>query len=356
MPFYNRYDLVKEAVLSIVSSGFDGIEIILIDDASDADGLEALLNFIRRYGNIVYIRLERNSGPGAARNKGLDAVRGEWVFFMDSDDIVYGHILPKLTDFLAKERDADIVAMGLTTFKWPNGRKETRRFGDGSAKGIDDAFRRQTLCSGNVWNYWYNKNLLIKNNISFPCLYTNEDNCFTISAYCYAEKISYFEGCFYEYRYYNPLSLNSQIEEFDYTNERIVSGMTEYFNTLLGLLKSNITAEKINFIESLIYKYILHSQLKPEQYMNNEIVMRSLSKLRGIMANYSNNFSRKIYITPCFQGAFNATALINRWGGQIAGFIDNNPASPRALSLKKASALNVCRIDEIDGGGGDCGI
>ncbi|MDR2803050.1 MAG: glycosyltransferase, partial [Treponema sp.] len=108
IPFYKRYNLVKEALESVLSSGFDDIEIILVDDAScsedspceEKSALNDLLEFIESRQNILYVRQEENRGPGAARNRGILLAKGEWLFFMDSDDIIYSDALPELALFL----------------------------------------------------------------------------------------------------------------------------------------------------------------------------------------------------------------------------------------------------------------
>jgi CRISPR system Cascade subunit CasB len=82
-PFYERQDKLKEALESVLSSGFSDMEIILIDDASPLSswrGHEELLEFIKTNKNIVYIREKENQGPGAARNRGMAAAKGDWLF------------------------------------------------------------------------------------------------------------------------------------------------------------------------------------------------------------------------------------------------------------------------------------
>jgi GT2 family glycosyltransferase len=63
--FYNRPVLLKEAVQSILYSPFRDVEIILVDEASNTDGLSDLLEFIKQFKNIKYLRQERNLGPGS---------------------------------------------------------------------------------------------------------------------------------------------------------------------------------------------------------------------------------------------------------------------------------------------------
>ena len=81
IPTYNRATRITKALNSIPER--DDIEIIVVDDCSTDSTLEVLNNFDR---DLIILRTEKNSGPGAARNKGLDVAKGDYVIFLDSDD------------------------------------------------------------------------------------------------------------------------------------------------------------------------------------------------------------------------------------------------------------------------------
>jgi glycosyltransferase involved in cell wall biosynthesis len=90
IPVYNRFDLLKHAVNSVLAQTLPVIEVILVDDGS-VDETPALLP---RYiaGNeawrdrVVYLHQE-NQGPNVARNNGIARARGEWLAFLDNDDL-----------------------------------------------------------------------------------------------------------------------------------------------------------------------------------------------------------------------------------------------------------------------------
>jgi hypothetical protein len=79
-------------------------------------------------------------------------------------------------------------------------------------------------------------------------------------------------------------------------------------------------------------------------------VKECLDRFHDTAAKFSENWSQKIYIAPCFLGALNVMRLIKNWTGNVAGFVDNAPSSPRAAALSEAAKLNVYKIDAIDGG------
>ncbi len=94
IPTYNRKNLLPRAIDSVLSQTVPDFEIVVVDDAS-TDGTEAMLK--ERYTDpcIRYDRLPENRGVHAARNRGLDLARGEYVVFLDSDDELYPHALER---------------------------------------------------------------------------------------------------------------------------------------------------------------------------------------------------------------------------------------------------------------------
>lgn len=91
MPLYNKKPYVRRAVDSVLNQRFEDFELIIIDDGStDGSVAEVPLNEPR----IKLIR-QKNAGPSAARNRGLDAANGRFVTFIDADDYYYVNKLEK---------------------------------------------------------------------------------------------------------------------------------------------------------------------------------------------------------------------------------------------------------------------
>jgi glycosyltransferase involved in cell wall biosynthesis len=368
MPFYNRFDFLKKAVCSIADSNFKNIEIILIDDGSNEGGKDELLEFMNNTPNIIYIRQEENTGPGAVRNRGLKRARGEWVFFIDSDDIIYGEKLPELADFLEKKQDCDVIVLSKAKYKFPDGRLESRFYADGAFDKTDEAYNidkifdkvtntfRKNSFGGTLWNFCYRRSFLEENKICFPETFASDDETFSTTALFYAKKAAVFHDYFYEYCLYTPMSINSQVEQFDCKSEKIYKGRSAYFNRLLELRESNLPADNARHIENFIYENILCTLYEPECYKGNAVVERCFDGFHDAVRRFSKNWTRKLYIAPCFMGAVNAAALLKNWGASAAGFVDKSPDSPRAAACKKETGLGVYTINELLNGGTDGGI
>ena len=83
IPTYNRARLVCEAIDSVLMQNIADIQIIVIDDGSTDDTKSALA----RYGPLIQYAFQENRGPAAAKNAGIRLAAGEFVSFLDSDDI-----------------------------------------------------------------------------------------------------------------------------------------------------------------------------------------------------------------------------------------------------------------------------
>ncbi len=86
IPVFNRAEMLKRAVESVLAQTYRPIEIIIIDDGSTDDTPRAIAELTLAHPDIVRGFTQRNSGPGRARQFGIEHSRGEFVQFLDSDD------------------------------------------------------------------------------------------------------------------------------------------------------------------------------------------------------------------------------------------------------------------------------
>ncbi len=87
IPVYNRPALVREAIESVLAQTYRPIEIIVVDDGSTDETAESVRQMMAEHDEVHLLQQE-NAGPGPARQKGLDAARGEFIQFLDSDDLL----------------------------------------------------------------------------------------------------------------------------------------------------------------------------------------------------------------------------------------------------------------------------
>jgi Glycosyl transferase family 2 len=91
LPTHNRADLVQRAVLSVIAQSYSNWELLVVDDASDDDTPKVLSNFTD--SRIRVLRREQQGGASASRNTGLAAARGEFVVYLDDDNMMHPHWL-----------------------------------------------------------------------------------------------------------------------------------------------------------------------------------------------------------------------------------------------------------------------
>ena len=106
IPTFNTGKYVKEAVDSAVNQTYKNKEIIVVDDGS-TDNTREILDFYVRQEKIKYIYQE-NKGLAGARNTGIKAAKGEFIAFLDSDDIFLPDKIEKQAEFLENHLDCDI--------------------------------------------------------------------------------------------------------------------------------------------------------------------------------------------------------------------------------------------------------
>jgi len=97
IPTYNRKDLLLQAIASVTQQGYPDLEILVCDDGSTDGSREALQPLLAADARIRWIEGEHSGLPGTARNRGIRAARGEWIAFLDSDDLwLPGKLLAQL--------------------------------------------------------------------------------------------------------------------------------------------------------------------------------------------------------------------------------------------------------------------
>jgi len=94
IPTYNRAHLIAETIQSVLAQTFRDFEVIVVDDGSTDNTSDIVSPFPVRYFQ------QENKGPSAARNKGIELARGDYVAFVDSDDILLDKALQKSVEVL----------------------------------------------------------------------------------------------------------------------------------------------------------------------------------------------------------------------------------------------------------------
>ena len=130
MPLYNKVPYVRKAVESVVGQTFVDWELIIVDDCSTDGSADVVAQITDP--RIRLVRLERNGGVGAARNKGVSLSNAPYLCFLDADDWWDPTFLEEMAGLIERHPDAGIYGTGYYIVK--NGKKRIAPI------GIDDSF------------------------------------------------------------------------------------------------------------------------------------------------------------------------------------------------------------------------
>lgn len=86
-PVYNAERFIQQTLESMIAQTYERIEFILVDDCSSDSSAQIIKSYEKKHTNIIYHLQEKNMGAGVARNKALEIAKGQYVAFLDSDDL-----------------------------------------------------------------------------------------------------------------------------------------------------------------------------------------------------------------------------------------------------------------------------
>jgi len=113
IPIYNVEPYIKQCIQSVANQTMtEGVECVLIDDCGTDKSIQIAEDFIDNYqGNISFrmIHHEQNGGLSAARNTGIRAARGEYIYFFDSDDTIIPECLADFTKIIKEYPNIDLI-------------------------------------------------------------------------------------------------------------------------------------------------------------------------------------------------------------------------------------------------------
>jgi len=109
IPVYNAERFVSETIESIISQTYSSWEVVAVDDGSKDRSLEILRGFERRMPEKIRVISQKNSGVSMARNAGIGVSRGEYIAFLDQDDLWMPKKLEKQVPLLDSNRELGLV-------------------------------------------------------------------------------------------------------------------------------------------------------------------------------------------------------------------------------------------------------
>lgn len=222
VPCYNSAQYLNQCVESIVNQTCSNWELILVDDGSNDQTPRMCDDYARRDNRIKVVH-KANGGLVSARNAGYNAVTGEWMTYLDSDDWVSSDMIEILTKAIEDHEDLDLIFWCMVQVlgdKVIKNKWDWKQYSDGKVydknecrkissyvmnynSGISDAVCKLLRTN---WCHQYD----VSHNASLK--QGEESVDFVMRSFYYAEKALFLKKNFYFYRY-NPISISKKVDE-----------------------------------------------------------------------------------------------------------------------------------------------
>jgi len=218
IPVYNCEDYLYVCLNSLLKQSYSDFEVICIDDNSTDSSLEILKYFAKEDHRIKIFENSHNKGVSYSRNKGLKLAKGEYIFFLDSDDWITSNAFQDLFEN-AENNDSDLVFYKLTRLDNLNFILNRPAFDLTTCFDKNVDFNNFTFTYKNIKEHimttsyavglkLYKKSFLEKyDDLIFPEGIVYEDIVFHIKTILRASKISFVPKSFYIYRLDNQNSI-----------------------------------------------------------------------------------------------------------------------------------------------------
>lgn len=209
IPVYNTKRYLDTCIDSVIRQTQQEIEIIIVDDGSTDGSSEVIREYAEKYPFIQAV-YQKNEKLGSARNVGIRQAKGQYIYFLDSDDYIREDLLEKCYQ-KAEMEQLDFVIFDAVSFcdvDKSNSRLDPKKW----KYDRSDLQIRDKVYSGiEFWNNYYfmggvypnavlvyaNKEFILKNRLFFESGVYYEDNDWIIRMYYYAKRVSYIQQQFY---------------------------------------------------------------------------------------------------------------------------------------------------------------
>ena len=201
VPFYNVEPYIGRCLDSIYRQDLreEEYEVICVDDCSPDNSISIVEQYAARHSNLKIIRNKENRKLGGARNAGLEEAKGNYIWFIDSDDFIEDNVLGYLC---AEAEKDDLDVLHFDYEKYPS--KEHLRELESTAimTGTEMFFDNRFIWYHDLitaWRKLYKRSFLIENGITFAEHIMWEDDDYSINVFAKAQKVRHIHLVAYYY-------------------------------------------------------------------------------------------------------------------------------------------------------------
>lgn len=240
VPVYNVAPYLPRCLDSLVAQKCRGVEAILVDDGSTDDCPQILSSYAESFPSLFRLVRRDNGGLSAARNTGLEHVRGKFVAFVDSDDWVDTDYFGELLG-LAERNDLD-VAHGNATYHFEGRREDYPIYRDDlptevmtGREVLRHRLREKSLLHM-VWLHLYRRDFIENARLRFVPRLIHEDVLWTTRAFLEARRVAYHPEPGYHYRqrirHMSPQEFDRHLENIVVSSVHNARGLSDMLSEL----------------------------------------------------------------------------------------------------------------------------
>ena len=222
VPVYQTEKFLSQCLDSILEQTYSNFELIVVNDASPDKSLLLLKQYRKKYPFLRIINFRKNQGVSAARNKGLKTARGEYVYFLDSDDFIAPNLLKKVHQRLEKTQLDCLICAAHSTNAF--GEKQNRKtfwhldfipsvLTQKKFLTMNDILPYPGCIPANPSFIFYKRSFLIKHHLTYPNI-RFEDLVFQTSVFFAGAKFSFLKPALIYYRQHEHSLFQSGDERF----------------------------------------------------------------------------------------------------------------------------------------------
>ena len=217
IPVYKVERYIERCVRALMEQTLDDVEFLFVDDASPDGSMDIVRRVVAEYNRTVrFLVHEKNKGLPAARNTGLEAATGEYIYHCDSDDWPERTLLEKMVT-AAEKADADFVYCDFFLSFSDKERYMRQTSYSDSMEMLEKGFLAG-MTKYNVWNKLVRRKLYIDNGLRFPDGHTNGEDLLMVKTIRMANKVAYVPEALYHYNRTNENAITKTYSEKHFTD------------------------------------------------------------------------------------------------------------------------------------------
>ena len=217
IPVFRVEKYIERCVRALMKQTLEDVEFLFVDDASPDGSMDIVRRVAAEYNRTVrFLVLEKNKGLPAARNTGMEAATGEYIYHCDSDDWPERTLLEKMVT-AAEKADADYVYCDFCLSFSDKERYMHQTSYSDSMEMLEKGFLAG-MTKYNVWNKLVRRKLYIDNGFRFPDGHTNGEDLLMVKIIRMANKVVFVPEALYHYNRTNENAITKTYSEQHFTD------------------------------------------------------------------------------------------------------------------------------------------